>query len=346
MTNTTAAATDSDDYSNIARGLSSVPINNLLLILGSIVLLSAAVCTFWQFSKNKGSEMSVAESPKDCSNTGNKKPPLPTHKSVRFADEELSCHAHVTPQIVPIPTKVSLAVGTDEEDEKKAPEGSSRSSSIVTSLFRSLSRSLSLYSIKSPKSESEDLEVEEPSHPRRRSRPLYVSDMDEHVLSDDSMNDLTDEISEESPTKRKLAEVESLSSISPRNIKGEGSMTRNRSRSEPIEVDENDFYVGEEVQYRGKSRWKRGIVTSINPLKVQGDGNYRARAYEQVRKLRVLPSKIGEEVDDMDVQDMTFDDFKRLMKSARRNTRASRHHLADARKSQAKLVDTLARNQK
>merc|ERR1719499_1973639 len=132
---------------------------------------------------------------------------------------------------------------------------------------------------------------------------------------------------------------------SPRRLEAEAPMMRKRSQSEPL-TDENGFYVGEEVQYRGKSRWKRGIVTSINPLKVQGEGNYRARAYEQVRKLRVLPSKIGEEVDDMDVQDMTFDDFKRLMKSARRNTRASRHHLADARKSRANLVDTLARNQK
>merc|ERR1719204_2294144 len=147
------------------------------------------------------------------------------------------------------------------------------------------------------------------------------------------MNDLTDEISEESPTMRSPA---AISSISPRQF--QRAATRKRSTSEPIEVDENEFYVGEEVQYRGKSRWKRGVVTSINPLKVQGDGNYRARAYEQVRKLRVLPSKIGEEVDDMDVQDMSFDDFKKLMNSARRNTRASRHHLADARKSQAKLV--------
>jgi len=342
MTNTTVAATDSDDYSSISRGLSAVPINKVLLIMGSIVLLSAVVCTFWQFSKKKGSEMSVAESPKDSKNTGNKKPPLPTHKSVRFADEELSCHADVTPQIVPVPTKVSLAVGTDEEDEKKAPERSSRSSSIVTSLFRSLSRSLSLYSMKS---ESEDLEVEEPSQPRRRSRPLYVSDLDAcQCLSEDSMNDLTDEISEESPTSRSPASITEISSISPRQF--QRAATRKRSTSEPIEVDENEFYVGEEVQYRGKSRWKRGVVTSINPLKVQGDGNYRARAYEQVRKLRVLPSKIGEEVDDMDVQDMSFDDFKKLMNSARRNTRASRHHLADARKSQAKLVDTLARNQK
>merc|ERR1719193_2886767 len=133
---------------------------------------------------------------------------------------------------------------------------------------------------------------------------------------------------------------------SPRPLQREAAMTRNRGKSEPSNADENGFYVGEEVQYRGKSRWKRGVVTSINPLKVQGEGNYRSHAYEKVRKLRVLPSKIGEEVDDMDVQDMTFDDFKRLMKSARRNTRASRHHLADARKSQAKLVDTLVRNQK
>lgn len=325
MTNTTVAATDSDDYSNISKGLSFVPINNLVFILGSMVLLTAILCSFWQFSMKK----KMSDSPKDSGNAENTAPPLPKHKSVRFADEDLGSEAHVTPQMIPTPTKVTLAVGSDLEDEdRQFPERSKRSSSIVTNFFRSLSRSLSLYSINA---ESEDLsEVED-------MRSSSTSEC--HDTSMESITELADDTSDDFSTM-------SSPGISPVFISKELSNTRNRSKSEPIEIDENGFHVGEEVEYRGKLRWKRGIVTSINPLKVQGEGNYRARAYDQVRKLRVLPSKIGEEVDDMDVHEMTFDDFKRLMKSARQNTRTSRHILADAAKSQSQLVETLARNQK
>jgi len=340
MTNTTASATDSDDYSNIGKGLSSVPINNLVLIMGSIVLLSAIVCAFWQFSRKKGSEISVTESPQDCKNTGNESAPLPRHKSVRFADEKLTCRAHVTPQVVPIPTQVSIPVGTEQQDAKSPKRRQSKRSSIVTNLFRSLSRSLSLFS---PKSESglEDLEIEVESRSRRISD--HLSDVDECLdISEgyivEMNSDLADHISEESTT--------ASSTLTPRKRQEDAPMTRNRSQSEPTKADENGFFVGEEVQYRGKSRWKRGVVTSINPLKVQGEGNYRSHGYEQVRKLRVLPSKIGEEVDDMDVNEMTFDDFKRLMRSARQNTRTGRDLLADTAKRQSQLVEVLARNQK
>merc|ERR1719447_2360136 len=99
---------------------------------------------------------------------------------------------------------------------------------------------------------------------------------------------LTDVLADRSTTMSLAA---SLSSPIPLQV--EAAMTRNRGKSEPIKADENGFYVGEEVQYRGKARWKRGVVTSINPLKVQGGGNYRSHQYEKVRKLRVLPSKIG-----------------------------------------------------
>jgi len=337
MTNTTAAATESDGYSNIGHGLSSVPINNLVLILGSTVLLSAILYIIWQFSKKKG-EVSVTSSPNDCEITENKKPPLPSRKSVRFADEELCEAAHVTPQM--IPRQVSLAVGSDEEDvtsEEKSSPRQNRPSSIVTNLFRSLSRSLSLYSIKS---ESEDLEDDERSC--SRNLPSPTSDTGEFPDSSENLSSMIDEISEESSTPDSAPS-------SPRSLHEEVTMTfspRNRSKSVPVKTDENGFYVGEEVQYRGKARWKRGVVTSINPLKVQGDGNYRARQYEQVRKLRVLPSKIGEEVDDMDVDEMTFDDFKRLMRSARQDTRTGRDLLADTAKSQSLLVETITRNQK
>jgi len=339
MTNTTASATDSDDYSNIGKGLSSVPINNLVLIMGSIVLLSAIVCTFWHFSRKKGSEMSVTESPKDCKNTGNENGPLPRHKSVRFADEKVTCQAHVTPQVVPIPTQVSLAVGTDQEEAKSPERRQSKRSSIVTTLFRSLSRSLSLFS---PKSESgiEDLDPE--SHSRRISD--HLSDVDECIdITEDYIVEMNSDLAVQTPEESTTA---SSALSTPRQLEANAPMTRNRSQSEPIEADENGFYVGEEVQYRGKSRWKRGVVTSINPLKVQGEGNYRSHGYEQVRKLRVLPSKIGEEVDDMDVNEMTFDDFKRLMRSARQNTRTGRDLLADTAKRQSQLVEVLARNQK
>jgi len=291
-------------------------------------LLTAILCSLWQLFSTK-KEISGTDSTKDSDDAGKKRPSLPKHKSVRFADEDLS-EAHVTPQRIPTPTKVSLEVGTDEEDF--ALERSKRSSSMVTNFFRSFSRSLSLYSMKS---ESEDLEeVDESSHPGRLSSLIEC-----HSTSMEDSSDLTDELSEESIT---MSSTVSTPCLEQKEI----SINRDRSKSEPVQSDENGFYVGEEVQYRGKSRWKRGIVTSINPLKVQGEGNYRARAYEQVRKLRVLPSKIGEEVDDMDVREMTFDDFKKLMKSARQNTRTSRHFLAETAKCQSQLVDTLAKNQK
>jgi len=266
--------------------------------------------------------------------TKTKKPPFPQRKSVRFSEyfEELS-EAYVTPQRVPIP-QVTLAVGSDCEDaiseEKRSPR-KSRAASVVSNLFRSLSRSMSLFSIK-----SDDLD-EDDGISRLSSMGSQTSD----DLTDFSESMISEEIATPPETPQSMVDERIMVCASPK-------CSRNRSQSEPIkmESDENGFYVGEKVQYRGKARWKRGIVTSINPLKVQGDGNYRARQYEQVRKLRKLPSKIGEEVDDMDVEEMDFDDFKRLMRSARQNTRTGRDLLADTAKSQSLLVETITRNQK
>jgi len=332
MSNSTAAASDSDGYSNISHGLSSVPINNLMLILGSTVLLSVILYIAWQFSTRKGSEVSVTNPPKDCENAKDEKPPLPQRKSVRFSEysEELS-EAHETPQMVPIP-QVTLAVGSDCEDaiseEKRSPR-KSRAASVVSNLFRNLSRSMSLFSLKSEDLDEDDDFSHTPSPPSDD-----LTDLSENFM-------ISEEISTPPESPQSLVDEHRVACSSPQ-------CSRNRIQSEPIKIqsDENGFYVGEEVQYRGKARWKRGVVTSINPLKVQGDGNFRARQYEQVRKLRKLPSKIGEEVDDMDVEEMDFDDFKRLMRSARQNTRTGRDLLADTAKSQSLLVETITRNQK
>merc|ERR1719483_1637767 len=117
---------------------------------------------------------------------------------------------------------------------------------------------------------------------------------------------------------------------------------RTRSHSVPTQTDDDGFFVEEEVMYQSKKRWKRGVVTSLNPLKVKGADNFRSKKYANVQKLTVLP-KIGEEVDDMDVETMTPEDYENLMRSARRDTATSRAMLSKSMKSHADLLKTITK---
>jgi len=117
---------------------------------------------------------------------------------------------------------------------------------------------------------------------------------------------------------------------------------RTRSHSVPAQTDDDGFFLGEEVMYQSKKRWKRGVVTSLNPLKVKGADNFRSKKYANVRKLTVLP-EIGEEVDDMDVETMTSEDYENLMRSARRDTTTGRAMLSKSMKSHADLLKTITK---
>jgi len=100
------------------------------------------------------------------------------------------------------------------------------------------------------------------------------------------------------------------------------------------------FDVGEEVEYRSKTHWKRGIVTSLSPLKVKGEFNWLAKHYEQVRKLRVL----SEESSDPDGKEFSLEEFKNIMQSARRHTLHGKGFLSHSMKSRSNLLKTLARD--
>lgn len=100
------------------------------------------------------------------------------------------------------------------------------------------------------------------------------------------------------------------------------------------------FDLGEEVEYRSKTHWKRGIVTSLSPLKVKGEFNWVAKHYEQVRKLRVF----SEESSDPDGKVFSLEEFKNIMQSARRHTSHGKSFLSHSMKSRSNLLKTLARD--
>ena len=50
-----------------------------------------------------------------------------------------------------------------------------------------------------------------------------------------------------------------------------------------------EFEIGEEVEYsRDGARFKRGVVTKVEPLQVKGRKNFSAKSYRFVRHLPAL----------------------------------------------------------
>jgi hypothetical protein len=205
-------------------------------------------------------------------------------KSVKWEDQETGRTPKVTPQVIPV--RLSKSEGPSSPSELENSELTLPSMTMKGTLYRRFARSLgSLFSA----SDSETM----------------------------NSPTLADEIEKSSP--RAFQDVEENAAVSE-----ECTPRLHASKSMPVFSSNSEFYIDEEVLYWSKNRWKKGIVTKLNPIRVKGLDNFKSKEYEKVRKLVSLPSKIGEAVDEQNVEEMTDEDYLKLMKDIRRNTRASR----------------------
>lgn len=226
-------------------------------------------------------------------------------KSVKWEDQETRKTPKVTPQVIPV--RLSKSYGPSSPSlELEHSEPSLPSMIMKGTLYRRFARSLgSLF---------------------------YADSSDSETMNSPT---LADEI--EKSTPRAFQDVEENAAVSK-----ECTPRLHNSKSMPVLSSNSEFYIDEEVLYWSKNRWKKGKVTKLNPIKVRGLDNFKSKEYEKVRKLVSLPSKIGEAVDDQNVEEMTDEDYLKLMKDIRRNTRASRGFLRKAKTTQVRLVDTVS----
>lgn len=321
-------------------------ISQAAMIIGAtMMVLLALYAAYIKFalSSNKSTkdEDVEANDSEDSESTSSRSGSLRSRsKSVRFCDEitdsPLDDGAYVTPQAIPEANRSSI-----QTPEDPAPK--------LNDVFRRFARSLtSLMSFTNETMEDSDDEVELAIDDAISPSSLSLTPSVSIETPSDSMSDEIPAIpgfQSRSETVRSRAQsdddkkrvhieafVQSLAVASP----------RTRSHSVPAQTDDDGFFLGEEVMYQSKKRWKRGVVTSLNPLKVKGADNFRSKKYANVRKLTVLP-EIGEEVDDMDVETMTPEDFENLMRSARRDTATSRAMLSKSMKSHGDLMKTITK---
>jgi len=322
-------------------------ISQAAMIIGAtmmVLLALYAVYIKFALSSNKSTKEEDVEAndSEDSESTSSRSGSLRSRsKSVRFCDEikdsPLDDDAYVTPQAIPDANLSSIQTPQDP-----APK--------LNDVFRRFARSLtSLMSFTNESNEElSDDEVELAIDDAISQSSLSLTPSVSIETPSDSMSDEIPAIpgfQSRSETVRSRAQsdddkkrvhiesfMQSLTVASP----------RTRSHSVPAQVDDDGFFLGEEVMYQSKKRWKRGVVTSLNPLKVKGADNFRSKNYANVRKLTVLP-EIGKEVDDIDVETMTPEDFENLMRSARRDTATSRAMLSKSMKSHGDLMKTITK---
>lgn len=224
-------------------------------------------------------------------------------KSVTWKDQDnQGTTPKVTPQVIPVRLSKSDAGNVDQTTSELEKSGPS----LQGTLYRKFARSLtSLFYADA--SDSETLNSPNSAASIEKSSPKAFQDVEENAA-----------VSKEDPPRL------------------------HASKSMPVFSSNSDFYINEEVLYWSKKKWKKGIVTKLNPIKVRGLDNFKSKEYEKVRKLVSLPSKIGETVDEQNVEEMTDEDYLQLMKDIRRNTRASRGFLRKARNTQIRLVETVS----
>lgn len=320
-----------------------------MIIAATMMVLIALYAAYIKFvvSSNKSTKDKDVEAndSEDSESTSSHSGSLRSRsKSVRFSDEindsPLNDGAYVTPQDIP-----EANISSSQASQERAP----KLNNVFRRFARSLTSLMSLTDENTLEEESDDeveLAFDDTVTPSTRS--LTPSPSVSIETPSDSMSDEIPPIPglrSPSETARSRAQsdddkkmvhiqsfMQSLAVASP----------RTRSHSVPTQTDDDGFFVGEEVMYQSKKRWKRGVVTSLNPLKVKGADNFRSKKYANVRKLTVLP-EIGEEVDDMDVETMTLEDYENLMRSARRDTVKSRAMLSKSMKSHADLVKTITK---
>jgi len=333
-------STSTDDYMPTGKNMSSVTHNSATLVIGALMVVVACFCVALLMSGKflvQRSTQEADDSPNDGSQENgsparssmNNSTLCKTRKSVRFLDEleesesRRRSFVQVTPQIVPDAHTLPIPIASDGEDET-LEQSVSRRHSQLGDMFRSFGRSL-FNLMEHDSNESNSITECTPSSSPDRVLPRQNPIRTERSQSHDK------------EAIRRAKSEYSSSALTTKNREA-------KRKSMPIGMrsDEKGFYVGEEVEYLGKKHWKRGTVVSIDPLKVKGEDNFRAKTYDKVRKLRILPL-IDEEVCNIDVDDMTMEDFKRLMMSARQDARCSRSSLSDAKESRKKLNETLAR---
>lgn len=325
---TTSDSTDSGEDVFGGKNLSALSTNPIIFVIGGIlfvlILSFVAYSSCTQISKDArlgegGAEAETSdasEAGKGKSEGGEEIKRSPSRsKSVRWLDEASNnspLAAYVTPQAIPEAQHV-VPIPDSPQSPVKSPQKK-------MSTLRAFSKSMiSLFWTDSEDASESFSDTE--------------SDGDDRGTAFDI----------ESPTEYTQSEVQRASS----NLAEYESVQRraelgempNRSKSVPIS-DDNGFYVGEQVEYCGRSKWKRGVVQSLHPLKIKGDGNMRAKQYSKVRKIR---TRTTEELLEMDVKDMTDEDYKNLILGARRDTRCSQAALYKSMQSRAKLVDTITK---
>jgi len=321
MSNSTATDSSDANVFQQEKSASSLVVDPIVLIAGGALIIVMAIYIFYtkftQASKNSTSKQDVEDNPsvadfeRGISNSSLRsgKPSLRSRsKSVRWVDE-VSQSGTVTPQSVP-DANVAIDLAETPSTNPGTP-----GQTHIGSVFKRFTRSLVSLMSDDISVPMEDEESETPDS-------AGFEDIPEVPMGKRTVDKAhTDDI-----------ECMKIEMLSP----------RTRSISLPAKTDKNNFFVGEEVEYRSKNRWKRGFVTAINPLKVKGEDNYRSKQYDEVRKLRAMPL-IGEEVDTMDVEEMTHEDFVNIMQSARRNTIHGRAALTKAMQSQSNLVRTVTK---
>jgi len=318
-----------------------------MIITATMMVLIALYAAYIKFvvSSNKSTKDKDVEAndSEDSESTSSRSGSLRSRsKSVRFSDEindsPLNDGMYVTPQDIP-----EANISSSQTSQEPAP----KLNNVFRRFARSLNSLMSLTDENTLEEESDDeveLAFDDTVTPSTRSLTPSVS----IETPSDSMSyeippipglrspSETARSRAQSDDDKKMVHIESfiqsLAVASP----------RTRSHSVPTQTDDDGFFVGEEVMYQSKKRWKRGVVTSLNPLKVKGADNFRSKKYANVRKLTVLP-EIGEEVDDMDVETMTPEDYENLMRSARRDTATSRAMLSKSMKSHADLLKTITK---